>query len=138
MVEREATTKRMGALLAEGWSMLARSCPDCSVPIMRSRDQSKEICCTCDWYRLGGQYGKTVDSKPDEKESKKETCGYTLFPETDEYSGGLDQLRRGEHASRRDSEEMQAESGGVASNAEAESEDDEEEFVMPALTEERR
>ena len=61
-----------------------------------------------------------------------------MFPETDGYSGGLDQLQKGKHVGRRDSEEMQAESGGVASNVEAESEDDEEEFVMPEMTEEKR
>ena len=82
--------------------------------------------------------GQQAEHEIVEKESKKETCGYTLFPETDGYSGGLDQLQKGEHVSRRDSEEMQAESGGVASNVEAGSEDDEEEFLMPEITEEKR
>ena len=38
---------RMGTLLLQGWAMLEQVCPDCDVPIMRSR-KKEEICCSCD------------------------------------------------------------------------------------------
>ena len=31
-------SKAMSVLLLQGWSMLAESCPDCYVPIMRKKD----------------------------------------------------------------------------------------------------
>ena len=31
-------SKAMSELLLKGWSMLAESCPNCYVPIMRSKD----------------------------------------------------------------------------------------------------
>jgi uncharacterized Zn finger protein (UPF0148 family) len=37
----------MSELLLKGWSMLAESCPDCYVPIMRSRDKSEQKCVGC-------------------------------------------------------------------------------------------
>ena len=45
--KQENATSRMGTLLLQGWAMLEHSCPDCNVPIMRSR-QKEEICCVCE------------------------------------------------------------------------------------------
>ena len=43
----EQCSSRMGTLLLQGWAMLDQNCPDCLVPIMRSRDKKEEICCVC-------------------------------------------------------------------------------------------
>ena len=37
----------MGTLLLQGWAMLEATCPNCNVPLMRSR-QKEEICVVCE------------------------------------------------------------------------------------------
>jgi len=37
----------MGQLLLQGWAMMAESCPDCFVPIMKNRKQNEEVCVIC-------------------------------------------------------------------------------------------
>ena len=37
----------MGNLLLQGWCMLEMTCPDCLVPIMRSK-AGQELCVVCD------------------------------------------------------------------------------------------
>ena len=41
------SSKAMSELLMQGWSMLADTCPDCFVPIMRSRDKKEDKCVGC-------------------------------------------------------------------------------------------
>ena len=36
----------MGELLLQGWAMMGESCPDCFVPIMKSRNK-EEVCVVC-------------------------------------------------------------------------------------------
>ena len=45
--KQDQCSARMGTLLLQGWAMLETTCPDCLVPIMRSRDKKEEICCVC-------------------------------------------------------------------------------------------
>ena len=40
-------SKKMGALLIQGYAMLAEVCPDCMIPIMRSRSK-EDMCVICD------------------------------------------------------------------------------------------
>ncbi len=37
----------MGTLLLSGWAMLAESCDDCYVPLMRNPAKTVDLCCTC-------------------------------------------------------------------------------------------
>jgi uncharacterized Zn finger protein (UPF0148 family) len=37
----------MGTLLLSGWAMLAESCDDCNVPLMRNPAKTIDLCCTC-------------------------------------------------------------------------------------------
>lgn len=44
----DSASKRIGENLLKGWTLLGENCPDgCNIPLMRSRDQSKLVCCEC-------------------------------------------------------------------------------------------
>ena len=46
--KRDQSSKKMGQLLLQGWAMMADSCPDCFVPIMKNRKNNEEVCVICD------------------------------------------------------------------------------------------
>ena len=55
----------MGTLLLQGWAMLDKTCPDCDVPIMRSR-QNEEICCVCET-----EYKNKTEEKKEPQNAEK-------------------------------------------------------------------
>lgn len=57
MAVRADTSKRLGALLLQGWAMLAENCPDCQVPLMRDRSNEDRLCVNCDTTYLPGPDG---------------------------------------------------------------------------------
>lgn len=54
----------MGNLLLQGWAMLEETCPDCNVPIMRSRSK-EEICVVCENAYKKSLISQSVNSTVD-------------------------------------------------------------------------
>jgi len=60
----------MGTLLLSGWAMLAESCEDCDVPLMRNPAKTIDLCCTCKKETPVGK-GKPTTPVPKKEELSK-------------------------------------------------------------------
>ncbi|GLC41274.1 hypothetical protein PLESTB_001080200 [Pleodorina starrii] len=65
------TSKRLGALLLQGWAMLAENCPDCKVPLMKERASDERLCVNCDTTFVPDGQGL----RPTNRSSPKQTEG---------------------------------------------------------------